>query len=41
MSPSPGVVTVKAADPGINHTLIQLQEDVGGGYDTGRFFFSF
>lgn len=41
MSPSPGVVTVKAADPGINYTLIQLQEDVGGGYDTGRFFFSF
>lgn len=41
MSPSSGIVAVKAADPVISHTLIQLQEDVDGGYDTGSFFFFF
>lgn len=40
MSPSPGVVTVKAANPVISHTLIRLQEDMGGVRQRKIFFFN-
>lgn len=39
MSPSPGVITAKATDPVIRHTLIQLQKDVGGVMTQENLFF--
>lgn len=39
MSPSPGVITAKATDHVIRHTLIQLQKDVGGVMAQEDFFF--